>query len=77
MKSSINSKKLNFGGVLKGVLSSVFSTLISILIFAFILNIFNLGNESINVINQIIKIISILIGCIILSKSSKNKNVLS
>lgn len=69
--------KIDIKSVFKATLVSIFSTLIAILIFAFILNIFNLGDGSINVVNQIIKIASVLIGCIVLSKGYRKPNIIS
>ena len=74
MKKTLINKNICFTSLIRATLTSIFTTLIAILIFAFILNIFNMGTESINVVNQLIKIGSILIGCFILNKSCK-KNI--
>ncbi len=72
MKKLAINKNYNLLSIIKALIYSIFTTLICILIFAFILNIFNLGDESINIVNQIIKIVSILIGCFVLNKSLKS-----
>ena len=51
-----------FSGVLKGVLCAVIITLLSILIFAFIVKFALLSNGVIKAVNQFIKTISILLG---------------
>ena len=51
-----------FSSILKGVLCSVIITLLSVLIFAFIVKFTLLGNGVIRAVNQFIKIISILLG---------------
>ena len=68
-------KNYQLGAVFKALIYSIFTTLICILIFAFVLNIFNLGDSSINIVNQIIKIISILIGCFVLNKHLKKAGI--
>lgn len=77
MKSISTKKQSNILGLIKSLFISILITLICILIFAFILNIFNLGNESIDVVNQIIKILSIVIGLTFLKKFTNNKSVIS
>ena len=57
------SEKGFFSGVIKGTLCAVMTTLISVLIFAFIVKFALLGNGVIKAVNQFIKIISILLGC--------------
>lgn len=75
MKKTSVKSNLNIFNLLKSTILSIFTTLVSILIFAFILNIFNLGNESIDIVNQIIKIVSIVLGCLFLTKGSKKNNI--
>lgn len=75
MKNSSLNNKISLGAILKSNILSVFTTLICILIFAFILNIFSLGSECIDIVNQIIKITSIIIGCLSLQKASKNTSI--
>ena len=76
MKNSYTMKKYNLGAIIKSCIYSVFATLICILIFAFVLNIFSLGSESINIVNQVIKIVSIILGCVILHRTTKKSTII-
>ena len=76
MRKIAFNKNYNIITVSKALMYSVFSTLICILIFAFLLNIFNIDNGSISVVNQIIKIVSVLLGCFILKKELKNVGIM-
>ena len=70
-KTLVNKKDyiLNF---FKALFSSLCMSLILILIFAFILKFVSVNDSTIKVINQIIKIISILYGVIVLRKKDKH-----
>ena len=50
--------------ILKGVTIALLTTLISVLIFAFILSVTNLSDKAIKPINQIVKLTSVFLGCI-------------
>lgn len=62
--------------VLKGALNALIISLISILVFAFIIKLTSISDALIKPINQIIKIISILFGCFLGLKKSYEKNIL-
>ena len=68
-------KTLNYGGfafqIFKGTVIAVLITLISVLIFAFILSLSNLTDKVISPINQIIKTASVFIGVFIAVKEGK------
>ena len=66
------SKKDYFFNFVKGVFASLCLSLILILIFAFLLKYVSLSDNTIKIINQFIKIISILYGLIVLSKKDKS-----
>ena len=77
MKKSLCKKQFAVSYLIKSLFTSVLATLICILIFAFVLNIFSLGNESIDIVNQIIKILSIILGLYVLNKNCNAKNIIS
>ena len=49
----------------KGVLFSLIFTLLAILVFAAIVKVFELSDKTILMVNQVLKIIAILLGCLI------------
>ncbi len=51
-----------FGSYLKGVFSALFTTIICIFLFAVVLKFVGMGDFAIKLINQAIKILSILFG---------------
>lgn len=59
--------------VLKGVVTSIFSTLIGVLIFVFIIKLTGLSSGAIRPINQVIKGVSIFIGVLVGVKGRKEK----
>lgn len=62
-------------GVIKGSLWSVSLTLIGILLFAVVLRFTSISDSFIMPINQIIKVFSILIGCIMGAKTNPEKGL--
>lgn len=64
------SEKGFLSGIIKGALCSVIITLVSVLIFAFIVKFALLGSGVIKAVNQFIKIISILLGSIFFIRGS-------
>lgn len=66
-------KKSLFWDILKGALISVSATLIMILLFAVLIRFFNISDGWIFPINQVIKIVSIILGLIAMLKSTKEK----
>ena len=69
-KSYIKKLVLNFT---KAILIALTVTMVSVLIFALFLKFLDLSNTAILSINQIIKVSSILVGCIYFSKKCKIK----
>lgn len=66
MKSKAMSiKKATVFDIIRGVLLSVVISLIGVLILALIVKLTSIGNEVILPINQVLKILSILLGCIL------------
>ena len=68
----------NSGGfltVLKGALNALIVSLLSILLFAFIIKLTSISDGLIKPINQIIKILSILIGCFFAFKKDDEKTL--
>ncbi len=74
--NSIASKKSSFLSILKGALVAVSSTLIMILLFALVVRFFNVSEKWIFPINQVIKVISLILGIIVLLKSNREKGFL-
>jgi len=62
--------------VLKGALFALAISLIGILLFAFIIKLTSIGNTLIAPINQVVKGISILIGCFYGTKHAKSNGLL-
>ncbi|MBR2337414.1 MAG: TIGR04086 family membrane protein [Clostridia bacterium] len=67
----INSENGFLMQILKGVITALIITLISVLIFAFILNVCNLSDKVIKPVNQFIKLISILLSCFVSVKRER------
>ena len=69
--------KKNLGlSILKGVITAIFVTLVGVLVFAFIIKQTGLSSNLIRPINQVIKGVSILIGCLLGTKGRKEKSLL-
>ena len=56
----------------KALIIAVILSLVSVLLAALVIKLFNLGNGAIPLINQVIKGVSILLGCLIAIKSKHN-----
>lgn len=74
-KTKINFDKKNILSIAKGVLISIVVSLVSILFFAFIVKLFGLSDNSLKVVNQIIKVVSIMIGTFLGVKNDKEKGL--
>ncbi len=62
--------------ILKGALNALIVSLLSILLFAFIIKLTSLSDGLIKPINQVIKVLSILIGCFFAFKKDGEKTLL-
>jgi len=62
--------------VIKGAMNALIVSLISILIFAFIIKLTSISDSLIKPINQVIKVISILFGCFFAFKKGTDKTIL-
>ncbi len=60
-----------WGQIVRGVVTALLTTLISVLVFAFILSVTNLSDGVIKPINQIIKLISVFLGCFLAIREDK------
>ncbi|MCL2234740.1 MAG: TIGR04086 family membrane protein [Firmicutes bacterium] len=58
--------------IIKAVIVAVIFSLVAILLMALFIRIFNIGEGAINIINQVIKGISILFACLICLRIPKN-----
>ena len=67
-KITIENKSANILSIIKGVFWAISVSLLCVLIFAFIIKFTNISENVISPINQIIKVLSILIGCWVASK---------
>ncbi len=74
MENSLKSK--NFLQILKGVGVSLVVSLVGILVFAFVLRFVNMGDNLIKIINQVIKVLSVLLGVSLTLKKDKTKGLL-
>ena len=78
----MRTKKVRLGNssgfltVLKGALNALIVSLLSILLFAFIIKLTSISDGLIKPINQVIKVLSILFGCLIAFKKDGEKTLL-
>ena len=68
-----NNSASTFLSILKGAFGAITTSLLCVLIFAFVIKFTNISENLITPINQAIKIISILVGAIITSKKIATK----
>lgn len=68
--------KSNILCLIKGSMIAIITSLICILFFAFLVKLFGLSDNSLKIVNQIIKAISILIGTFIGLKQNKEKGLI-
>ncbi|MBQ3047729.1 MAG: TIGR04086 family membrane protein [Clostridia bacterium] len=73
---AVKNKTNIFSCFIKGIFVSLITTLIGIFLFALILKFVNLGDTIIKIVNQIIKILSVLFGVKICLKGNKTKGLL-
>lgn len=66
----------SFLTILKGAMNALIVSLLSILLFAFIIKLTSLSDGLIKPINQVIKVLSILIGCFFAFKKDSEKTLL-
>lgn len=59
------------GQIVRGVVTALLTTLVSVLVFAFILSVTNLSDGVIKPINQIIKVVSVFLGCFLSVREDK------
>lgn len=62
--------------ILKGALFSLILSLLAILVFAFIIKLTGLSDGFIKPINQVIKVVSILFGCLMAFKKDNEKTLI-
>ena len=62
--------------IIKGAVVSVATTLVFILAFALIIRFFNVSDNIIFPINQIIKVVSLFVGVMVLTKGNKEKGLI-
>lgn len=77
VKNESNEKVSFFGPVIKGSLMALSVCLILILVFAFVLRFCAISDSLIKPINQVIKIVSIMIGVFVGLKKSKEMGLMS
>ncbi len=71
-KLVIENKGGNWLSVIKGVFWAISISLLGVLLFAFVIKFTSISENAISPINQVIKIISILVGCFVASKKISN-----
>ncbi len=57
--------------VIKGVLTAVITALIGILIFALVIKLTVLSSNTVKIVNQFIKLISVFLGCMVAVRAEK------
>lgn len=72
----INENK-SFTTILKGAIYALIISLLSILLFAFIIKLTSLSDNLIKPINQIIKVVSIMFGCFFAFRKNHEKTLLN
>lgn len=76
MSSKVLDKKVNLLlSIIKGAIVSVAITLVLILVFALIIRFFNVNDNWIFPINQVIKVISLFAGVMVITKGNKEKGL--
>lgn len=77
MNNDIALKKKSFiSYLLKGILVSLCITILGIFLFALVLKFVNLNTTVIKIVNQVIKILSVLFGVKVCIKNDKSKGLL-
>ena len=79
MDKLLTKKTINKNAIMstfKGVLISLCVSIIGILLFAFILKFVGLSDTVIKVVNQVIKVVSVLFGVLVCLKKDKSKGLL-
>ncbi|MBE5742798.1 MAG: TIGR04086 family membrane protein [Clostridiales bacterium] len=64
-------ERSNFSQVLRGVVTAILITLISVLLFSLVLSLTNLNENVIKPVNQFIKLLSVFFGCFISVRGEK------
>lgn len=72
---NVLTRKNLFSQILKGCLIALCISIIGILVFAFVLRFVTINDISIKIINQIIKVLSVLFGVMVCLKKDKSKGL--
>ena len=73
IKVGVQNKKNDLLQILGGTILSIAITLVLILVFALFIRFFTISDNLIFPINQVIKVFSMIFGCIVLFKKNKSK----
>ena len=65
------SENVGLACVIKGVLTAIITALVGVLIFACVVKITLMQSNSVKIINQIIKIVSVFLGCMVAVRAEK------
>lgn len=76
MKEKLKVNPANIISIIKASLVGVVASILLVLLFAFILKFVDLNSNIITIVDQIIKIVSILVAVFVLSKSRSDKLLL-
>ena len=76
MKEKLKVNPANIISIIKASLVGVVASILLVLLFAFILKFVDLNSNIITIVDQIIKIVSILVAVFVLSKSGSDKLLL-
>lgn len=69
-------KKIGIVGVLKGVLVAVCVSIVGVLAFALIYKFVDINDTTIKIVNQIIKVVSVVLGVNVALKSDRSKGAI-
>jgi putative membrane protein (TIGR04086 family) len=73
----VQNKKQTILSILSGTIVSIAITLVLILVFALLIRFFNINDSLIFPVNQVIKVISMLVGLIVVLKKTRSKGFLN
>ena len=75
--AKVDNKKNNIIAIISGVLVSVATTLVLILVFALLIRVLSIPDGVIFPINQVIKVISLFLGCLIINKRTHKNGIIN
>ena len=75
--AKVGNKKNNLIAIFSGVMVSVATTLVLILLFALLIRVLSIPDGVIFPINQVIKVVSLFLGCLVINKRIHKNGILN